>query len=243
MLAETEAWAARQKSGAARPVDNGFVDAGAGRNAEIRIESASPILAPAIGKLGYRLATLKQFADPLRLDANYVRRSDAEVSWIDRHGSAPVRLRSLSAPRKQRVRSRGRGASRPTTATTERHQNWVRDFQGDAVIRRFAGISAVILIAGVAGAFALSAANGNATAATSATGSDKSWIAKSNEYADLLDRDRRALARIRLACDGLKQYDERPDFGRYARRRTSPKLTSGAQPSRNSKSRWQKSQR
>jgi hypothetical protein len=27
---------------------------------------------------------LKQFTDPLRLDANYVRRSDAEVSWIDR---------------------------------------------------------------------------------------------------------------------------------------------------------------
>jgi hypothetical protein len=31
---------------------------------------------------------MKQFTDPLRLDANYVRRSDAEVSWIDRQQSA-----------------------------------------------------------------------------------------------------------------------------------------------------------
>ena len=45
-------------------------------------------LAPAIGKLGYHLAMVKQFVDPLRLDANYVRRSDAEVSWIDRQERA-----------------------------------------------------------------------------------------------------------------------------------------------------------
>ena len=88
MLSETEAWAARQKSGAAGAEDSGSMDKGAGRSAEIRIESASPILAPAIGKLGYHMATLKQFVDPLRLDANYVRRSDAEVSWIDRQERA-----------------------------------------------------------------------------------------------------------------------------------------------------------
>jgi tRNA threonylcarbamoyl adenosine modification protein YeaZ len=89
MLAETEAWAARQKNSAARPVDNAsFVDSGAGQNAESRIESASPILSPAVGKLGYRMATLKQFVDPLQLDANYVRRSDAEVSWVDRQERA-----------------------------------------------------------------------------------------------------------------------------------------------------------
>jgi len=78
MLAETEAWAARQKDGAARPVD--MVNA--------RIETASPILAPTIGQLGYRFARMQQFTDPLRLDANYVRRSDAEVSWIDRQERA-----------------------------------------------------------------------------------------------------------------------------------------------------------
>jgi tRNA threonylcarbamoyl adenosine modification protein YeaZ len=82
MLAETEAWALRQKNGAVRPVDSVDNDANA------RVQSASPILAPAIGKLGYHLATLKQFVDPLRLDANYVRRSDAEVAWIDRQERA-----------------------------------------------------------------------------------------------------------------------------------------------------------
>lgn len=75
LLTETETWAFRQKDGA---VDSLHSDARAG------VQSASPILAPAIGNLGYHLATMKQFVDPLRLDANYVRRCDAEVSWIDR---------------------------------------------------------------------------------------------------------------------------------------------------------------
>jgi tRNA threonylcarbamoyl adenosine modification protein YeaZ len=75
MLTETEAWTARQTSGAVEPVSRG-------------VQAASPILAPAVGKLGYQLATVKQFADPLTLDANYVRRSDAEVSWIDRQQQA-----------------------------------------------------------------------------------------------------------------------------------------------------------
>jgi tRNA threonylcarbamoyladenosine biosynthesis protein TsaB len=76
MLAETDAWAARQKNGAGQHPR--------GSIAVAPVQIASPFLAPAIGKLGYQLATMKQFTDPLRLDANYVRRSDAEVSWIDR---------------------------------------------------------------------------------------------------------------------------------------------------------------
>jgi tRNA threonylcarbamoyl adenosine modification protein YeaZ len=79
MLAETDESAARQNDGAVRHVDNAN---------DTRVQAASPFLAPAIGKLGFRLATMKQFTDPLRLDANYVRRSDAEVSWIDRQQSA-----------------------------------------------------------------------------------------------------------------------------------------------------------
>lgn len=79
MLTETEAWAARQKENGARPADN---------VAGVCVQSASPILAPAIGRLGYHLATRKHFIDPLRLDANYVRRSDAEASWIDRQERA-----------------------------------------------------------------------------------------------------------------------------------------------------------
>jgi tRNA threonylcarbamoyladenosine biosynthesis protein TsaB len=79
MLTETDAWAARQRDGAGRPEGNVAV---------APVQIASPFLAPAIGRLGYRLATMKQFTDPLRLDANYVRRSDAEVSWIDRQERA-----------------------------------------------------------------------------------------------------------------------------------------------------------
>lgn len=67
MLLETEAWGARQKVGET-------------------VQVASPILAPAIGRLGYRLAQEKRFTDPLALDANYVRRSDAEAFWQDGPG-------------------------------------------------------------------------------------------------------------------------------------------------------------
>jgi tRNA threonylcarbamoyl adenosine modification protein YeaZ len=90
MLIETDAWKLRQNDGAARPVEPIAADADsrATQRRGIEVQSASPFLAPAIGKLGFRLATMKQFTDPLRLDANYVRRSDAEVSWIDRHQSA-----------------------------------------------------------------------------------------------------------------------------------------------------------
>ncbi len=65
MLVETEAWAARQSVGET-------------------VQAASPILAPAIARLGYRMARDKRFTDPLALDANYVRRSDAEACWKDR---------------------------------------------------------------------------------------------------------------------------------------------------------------
>jgi tRNA threonylcarbamoyladenosine biosynthesis protein TsaB len=75
MLTETKAWALRQTDSTDAPASRG-------------VQAASPILAPAIGQLGYHLATMKQFSDPLTLDANYVRRSDAELSWIDRHQQA-----------------------------------------------------------------------------------------------------------------------------------------------------------
>lgn len=69
MLLETEGWRARQSVGE-------------------RVQTVSPILAPALGRLGYRLALEKRYADPLTLDANYVRRSDAEAFWTDRPGPA-----------------------------------------------------------------------------------------------------------------------------------------------------------
>jgi hypothetical protein len=48
----------------------------------------SPILAPRIGKIGYQLARESRLIDALALDANYVRRSDAELFW--KGGSAHV---------------------------------------------------------------------------------------------------------------------------------------------------------
>ena len=49
-----------------------------------RIETVSGVLAPFIGKLGYARALRGDVVDALHLDANYVRRTDAEVKWADR---------------------------------------------------------------------------------------------------------------------------------------------------------------
>ena len=45
------------------------------------VEPASSVLAPFIGQLGFRRAQHGELADPLTLDANYVRRTDAELHW------------------------------------------------------------------------------------------------------------------------------------------------------------------
>lgn len=46
-----------------------------------RVEEVSAILAPQIGQLGYHRAQRGELVDSLALDANYVRRSDAELHW------------------------------------------------------------------------------------------------------------------------------------------------------------------
>lgn len=48
-----------------------------------RIEQTSLVLAPSIGLLGYRKALRGLVTDALGLDANYVRRPDAEQKWKD----------------------------------------------------------------------------------------------------------------------------------------------------------------
>jgi tRNA threonylcarbamoyladenosine biosynthesis protein TsaB len=53
----------------------------------IRVEEASPILAPYVGRIGYRRALSGEVVDSLTLDANYVRRSDAELHWKAQKGS------------------------------------------------------------------------------------------------------------------------------------------------------------
>jgi tRNA threonylcarbamoyladenosine biosynthesis protein TsaB len=48
-----------------------------------RTMQVSAALAPAIGRLGFDRLRRGELVDPLRLDANYVRRSDAEAAWKD----------------------------------------------------------------------------------------------------------------------------------------------------------------
>lgn len=50
----------------------------------IRCESVSPVLAPVIGRLASARAERGEAVDALALDANYVRRSDAELHWKGR---------------------------------------------------------------------------------------------------------------------------------------------------------------
>ena len=50
-------------------------------SAPLSIEQVSSVLAPVVGRLGYRHAQRGSVADSLTLDANYVRRSDAELNW------------------------------------------------------------------------------------------------------------------------------------------------------------------
>ncbi|HEV3421073.1 MAG TPA: tRNA (adenosine(37)-N6)-threonylcarbamoyltransferase complex dimerization subunit type 1 TsaB [Candidatus Acidoferrum sp.] len=45
------------------------------------VQEISPFLAPRIGQIGCRLAHQDRLTDALSLDANYVRRSDAEIFW------------------------------------------------------------------------------------------------------------------------------------------------------------------
>lgn len=45
------------------------------------IREVSPVLAPVVGKLAYQRALRGETVDALRLDANYIRRSDAELKW------------------------------------------------------------------------------------------------------------------------------------------------------------------
>jgi len=50
---------------------------------DARITTVSAALAPAIGRLGFERAKRGDLVDSICLDANYVRRSDAESAWKD----------------------------------------------------------------------------------------------------------------------------------------------------------------
>jgi tRNA threonylcarbamoyladenosine biosynthesis protein TsaB len=69
-LLADEAWKARQSRGE-------------------RVELVSSVLAPSIGRIGLAQLAAGRTTDALALDANYVRRSDAEIFWKDgaaKHG-------------------------------------------------------------------------------------------------------------------------------------------------------------
>jgi tRNA threonylcarbamoyladenosine biosynthesis protein TsaB len=53
----------------------------ASQNCRCRIDVVSDVLAPFIGLLGYAKARRGELVDALHLDANYIRRSDAEMNW------------------------------------------------------------------------------------------------------------------------------------------------------------------
>lgn len=74
--------------------------------------------------------------------------------------------------------------------------------------RRIVGISAGILIAGIAASLAVGSGIANASAQGTDSASDKSWIAKSNNYADLLIEIEKKHSPESASHDGLKQYDE-----------------------------------
>ncbi len=53
-------------------------------SAPCKFQSASVVLAPVIARLAMSRAVRGEFTDALRLDANYIRRSDAELLWKTR---------------------------------------------------------------------------------------------------------------------------------------------------------------
>ena len=55
-----------------------------------RVTEVSAVLAPVIGQIGVRMARENRLTDALRLDANYVRRSDAELFWKGPSGLAKI---------------------------------------------------------------------------------------------------------------------------------------------------------
>lgn len=61
------------------------LDGQIGDTQPIAVEEVSPILAPSVGRLGFLRAKSGRLTDSLSLDANYIRRSDAEL-----HLKAPI---------------------------------------------------------------------------------------------------------------------------------------------------------
>lgn len=62
----------------------------------IPVEEASPILAPFVGRLGFQRAQQGRLSDALSLDANYIRRSDAELHLTNSTSTSSTSANSTS---------------------------------------------------------------------------------------------------------------------------------------------------
>jgi tRNA threonylcarbamoyl adenosine modification protein YeaZ len=62
----------------------------------IPLDEASPILAPFVGRLGFRRAEQGRLSDALSLDANYIRRSDAELHLTNSTSTSSIQTTSTS---------------------------------------------------------------------------------------------------------------------------------------------------
>jgi hypothetical protein len=69
------------------------------REESIPVNEASPILAPFVGRLGFQRAQQGRLSDALSLDANYLRRSDAELhlTHSTATGSSPASSTSTNS--------------------------------------------------------------------------------------------------------------------------------------------------
>jgi tRNA threonylcarbamoyladenosine biosynthesis protein TsaB len=55
-----------------------------GDESQIAVESVQAVLAPVVGEIAWKRAQAGELADALTLDADYVRRTDAELKWKDK---------------------------------------------------------------------------------------------------------------------------------------------------------------
>ena len=61
-----------------------------GDEKQIALESVQAVLAPLVGEIAWRRAQAGALPDALTLDADYVRRTDAELKWKDKQGDDPA---------------------------------------------------------------------------------------------------------------------------------------------------------
>lgn len=101
-----------------------------------RIIPVSPELAPIIGRLAERSAAKGQFSDALSLDANYVRRSDAELFWKE---PSTLAARPARADKAQLRVRRGRKEDAPSLLAILQHSPEAASWSEKHLVEALAG--------------------------------------------------------------------------------------------------------